>query len=106
MPEVLLGTCEFGAKYEESMWETHREIFLSPDGSLWLLTKLSLIVCFDCSRICVVFGGSLELKEFCLTFGRFHFVAVSEGPSDEAALKAIPIITSRLWCLAEHCLFT
>jgi uncharacterized protein with GYD domain len=30
-------------------------------------------------------GGNL--KEFHLTFGRFDFVAITEGPSDEAALK-------------------
>jgi len=37
-------------------------------------------------------GGNL--KEFYMTFGRFDFVAVSEGPNDEAALKAILMITS------------
>ena len=37
-------------------------------------------------------GGNL--KEFYLTFGRFDFVAISEGPTDEAALKAILMITS------------
>ena len=37
-------------------------------------------------------GGNL--KEFYMTFGRFDFVAVSEGPNDEAALKAILMIAS------------
>jgi len=37
-------------------------------------------------------GG--QLKEFYMTFGRFDFVAVTEGPSDEAALKAILMVTS------------
>jgi uncharacterized protein with GYD domain len=35
-------------------------------------------------------GG--KLKEFYFTFGRFDFVAVSEGPTDEAALKALLMI--------------
>ena len=36
----------------------------------------------------------VKLKEFYFTFGRFDFVAVSEGPTDEAALKAILMIAS------------
>ena len=37
-------------------------------------------------------GG--ELKEFYYTLGRYNFVAVTEAPSNEAALKGLMIVGS------------
>ena len=38
-------------------------------------------------------GG--EIKEFYLTMGRYDFVVISEGPSDEAAMQSLLITGSR-----------
>jgi len=38
-------------------------------------------------------GG--ELKEFYYTMGRYDFVAICEGPNDEAVMKSLFIIGSR-----------
>ena len=38
-------------------------------------------------------GG--ELKEFYLTMGQYDFVAITEGPSDEATMQSLLIIGSQ-----------